>query len=368
MRKHIVVLSLLVAAALLAAGCMESGRNIEDEAKERERFAQKTNDFDVVAVLSGPQSIAPGALVWYSAYGSHDPDFLGATKADLRDDEPETDGYVRYQDDVNDIHFSWYVPLFERTNNGLGTGIRTYEWQVDDGPVLHSFDLTHRYSSEDGPVRFPLGFTEPGEHTLTLTVIGWDGSRDTATMEIRVEEGGTGSTVSDWTVTEDGWVYNRSVDLEPMDYSECPLGYSQYDAPTHHMTAPWDLVYWMQDVRVVATWDPVTSLLPLPLPEEAALNAAEVSITLGHCEKDNVWERFSEDQGPVAASPRVEGTAGGDNFARNLEVEGKRIEKTGSWDFNAYYSDSGTHQGGLFATVDVGFVFIPATNTQSGGL
>ncbi len=366
--KRTVALILLLTAALLAAGCMDSSRDIDREAKDREKYALDNDDHDVVAALSGPQMIAPGALVWYSAYGSHDPDFLGATTADLRDDEPDASGNVQYEDNVANISFSWYTPLFERSNDGLGTGIRTYEWQVDDGPVLHSFDLTHRYGSEDGPIRFPVGFNEEGKHTLRLTVIGWDGSRDTARIDVTVGESGTGSTVNGWHVEETGWTYNRMVELEPHHYGEC-MGLSDYDAATHRVSAPWDLVYWMQDVHVVATWDPVTHALPVPLPEGAAVNLAEVDVTLGHCDReDGAWQRFTQDQGPTEASPRVEGTASGGEFVDHLEVDGKRTDKTGAWYWNAYHSDSGTHRGGLLTTVDVGFVFVPAEDTSAGGL
>lgn len=366
MKPQIVLLASLCALSLVAAGCMDSpSRDIEKDAKQRQEWAEKNNDHDVSAVLTGPNHVAPGALVWYSAYGSHDPDFLGATSADLRDDEPATEGNVRYQDDASDVHFSWYVPMEERQNDDLGTGVRSYEWRVDNGGVLHSFDLTHRYDSEDGPVRFPLGFAEPGEHTLRLTVVGWDGSRDNAVIDITVGEGGTGSTISGWQVAEDGWVHNRTAELEPMHYGECPQLQSTYDEPTHHVTTPWDLIYWIDEVRVVAQWDIVTEPLPVP---GLDFNIDEVAVTLGHCAQEGAWARFDEDQGFDETAPRVEGSVGGSEFVQHLEVDGKRTAKTGSWDWNAYFSDSGTYRAGFYTDVDVGFVFVPAQNTHAGGL
>lgn len=366
MKPHTVILASLCALALVASGCMDSpSRDIDREAKERQEWAQKNNDHDVIAVLTGPNQIAPGALVWYSAYGSHDPDFLGATTADLRDDEPASEGKVRYEDDASNIHFSWYVPMQERKNDDLGTGIRAYEWQVDNGPVLHSFDLTHRYGSEDGPVRFPVGFPEPGEHTVRLTVVGWDGSRDSAKIDVTVSEGGTGSTVNGWQVTEEGWAHQRWTELEPFHYGECPPLQSTYDAPTHHVKTPWDLIYWMDEVRVVAQWDVVTEPLPIP---GLDVNIDEVAVTLGHCAQDGAWARFDDDQGFDQAHPRLEGSVGGGEFVQNLETQGKRTEKTGAWDWNAYFSDSGTYRAGLYTEVDVDFVFVPATDTHAGGL
>ena len=370
-----VLLVVLAAVALVAAGCMDApSRDIDQEAKQRGQFARDNNDHDVVAVLSGPQTIAPGALVWYSAYGSHDPDFLGATTADLRDDEPEQEGHIQYRDDVNNMEFSWYLPMYDRSNDGLGTGIRVYEWQIEDGPVLHSFDLTHRYGSEDGPVRLPVGFTEPGEHTLRLTVTGWDGSQDTATLPITVAEEGIGSTIGDWTVTEQGWAHNRSAELEPDAYGECPPLVSSYDSALHRVQVPWDLVYWIQDVHVAAEWETtatsVTGALPGDLPFElpADLNAADVELTLGHCETEDVWKRIADEPGMLEQTPRIEATAAGDEFVKHMERDGKRTDKTAAWHWNAFHSDSGTHRGGAYTPVDVGFIFTPATDTHAGGL
>jgi hypothetical protein len=368
------VLAVLLVLALVAAGCMEPSRNIDNEAKERERFARDNNQFDVVAVLSGPATIAPGALVWYSAYGSHDPDFLGATQADLRDDEPDQQGTVQYRDNVNEIQFSWYMPMYDRSNEGLGTGIRTYEWQVDDGPVLHSYDLTHRYGSEDGPIRFPLGFTEPGEHTLRLTVIGWDGSRDHATMQIRVAEGGTGSTVGDWAVTEEGWVHNRTTELEPHRFGECPPLASSFDPATHRVQTPWDLVYWMDTVQVQASWPPTFGNLQgtlggaLPFEPPADVNTADVELTLGHCNEGDVWKRIDDEPGLMAEEPTIEGSASGQDFTSHMSVDGMRTDKTATWHWNAFHSNSGTQRGGVYTPVDVSFVFVPATDTRAGGL
>jgi hypothetical protein len=363
------LIACLIIAAFVLAGCMGTpSRDIEQEGADRLKWAQKNDKHAVVAMLSGPERVQPGALVWYSAYGSHDPDFLGATTRDLYDNRTESGGVV-YTDDVNTVRFSWYVPLSERKNQGLGTGVRTYEWQVDDGPVLLSYDLTHRYGSEDGPIRFPLGFTEPGTHTLRLTVIGWDGSRDTANAVIQVADDGVGAALTGWQVTEEGWTYDRSVAIAFHEYGECMPFSGGYDEATHRVRAPWDLIYFMESVAVNATWPGATEELPVPLPglPVPALNTNQVDVTLGHCSEGGAWARFSADQ-EIVGPPRLTGEVDGHDFAAKLDVDGRRTEKSGAWDFNAYMSDNGQRQGGTGTTANIQFIFVPAMDTSSGGV
>ncbi len=210
---------------------------------------------------SSPEPIAPGALVWFSAYGSHDPDFFGASTRDLRD-EARSEGGVHIHNDYEHQEFSWYVTLDSEADDSLGTGIKEYHWRIDGGAPRIAHELTHRYGSEDGPLRFPVGFTEPGTHVITLTVVDWSGARDTVSTKVRVEEGDIDSMLTGWSVTEEGWTYTRNVPVSWMKYGDCQPVRSDYDASVHHVNAPWDLIFFMKDVTVRATWEEVAAPSP----------------------------------------------------------------------------------------------------------
>lgn len=364
--------SLLLAAMVVTvavSGCTSS-RDIDNEAADRAAYAKKHNDYQPIAVLSGPETIAPGALVWFSAYGSHDPDFFGASTRDLRD-EARSEGGVHIHNDYEHQEFSWYVTLDSEADDSLGTGIKEYHWRIDGGAPRIAHELTHRYGSEDGPLRFPVGFTEPGTHVITLTVVDWSGARDTVSTKVRVEEGGIDSMLTDWSVTEEGWTYTRNVPVSWMKYGDCQPVRSDYDASVHHVNAPWDLIFFMKDVTVRATWEEVAAPSPL---DPLRTNLNDVDLTLGHCESPNegqdVWATFATDTEPFAEPDELveEGDVTGDDFAAHLEMTGARTERMGEWDFNAYLSNEGNGQWGFGSDVTVAFVFHPATDTSYGGL
>ncbi len=365
-RKSLWILLALVVATVAFSGCTAS-RDIRDEAKDREAYARDHDDYDPIAFLSGPEVIAPGALVWYSAYGSHDPDFFGAREGEVRDQARE-EGGVRFRSDYGDHDYAWYWDLAEEGGDGLGVGIREYEWRIDGGPAYSAHELTERYGSLDGPVRFPVGFTEPGTHELRLTVRDWSGAKDTARMTLQVADGGSASQIDAWSVTEAGWVYTREVSVDWQQYGECPLvSPGHYDPVQHHVATPWDIVFFMEKVVVEATWE--ESAAPGPL-DMLSANLNDVDVTLGHCEKGEAWARFESDT-RLGATELVEGgEVPGEDFASHNEITGEITRRVGEWDFNAYLSEKGEGQWGPGTPVTVRFTFVPAPPgaTAYGGL
>lgn len=392
---------LLVFVTLLAvslAGCT-SGRDISDEAKEREAWARDHNEYAPVAVLSGPERIQPGALVWYSAHGSHDPDFFGAQR-DTERDEARSAGGFHARDDASHVQWSWDMTFYDGGPTGLGDGIRKYVWQIDDQPPLVAPELTHRYGSDDGPVRFPVGFTEAGTHNLTLTVIDWSGDRATVRSTITVTESGTGSTVTGWQVTEGGWATERIVPVSFEQYGECPpISRGHYDEAVHRMRVPWDLLFFSDAVQVEATWDhatvppyllahgaapegavattatadlPATPLTPRTTAADATppglkANLNDIAITLGHCETGDAWARFDTDQGWIEETPAESGSVTAEDLSRHVEKVGAKSERVAEYDFNIYLSDQGSNRWGSGEDVIFRTVLKPASETGDGG-
>lgn len=383
MRSMGVVLAVAL-VAIAFAGCTEPSRDLETEAKQREDWARKHNDHDPVGILSGPATIAPGALVWFSAHGSHDPDFFGA-RDDARREAGQEAGF-HATSDAGSVEWAWHGHLDEGQGPGLGNGVRSYEWRIDDGPALVAPELTHRYGSEDGPIRFPVGFPEEGNHTLTLTVLGWDGGTDSVTMDFEVAEGGTPSTIPGWSVTEEGWTHERTVPVSFEQYGDCPpIGRSLYQADLHRLNVPWDLYFFSQAFEIEATWEefiashgPTRSTEPSPValgspatlhqPPYVDPNLNDVAVSLGHCETGDVWQVFDVDQAIVGDELTEGGSVTGEELAEHAEMTGAKTERRAAWDFNVYLSDRGTTQWGSGGDIDVRMSFTPATDTGYGGL
>lgn len=357
------LLPLVMTATLVLAGCTEPSRDLGSEAADREEYAQEHDRHDPVARLTGPETVAPGALVWFSAEGSHDPDFIGAKRE--RDEAREAGG-VHYQDDASSVSFSWYADLTTGSSS-LGPGIREYRWSIDGGPTLVAPELTERYGTEDGPVRIPVGFTEPGRHTIRLQIVDWSGATDTIVAPFEVAEGGAGTSgdLAGFAVTEEGWTYTRTVDVGGEEYGQCPLGHDSYDSVDDHVRIPWDVLFFAESLLVDATWDRPAA----PGPADALaspVHTTDLDMTLGHCAQDSVFERFKAEQDPMD-----DGWEGGTvslvAFSQQLEKTGHKTEFLAEWDHDLYTSDDGAFRGGTATTATVAYTFVPADDTSGGG-